>query len=166
MDCIAGTQDAIELLVRADYPRLVRAVAMSCGSLPTAEDAVQEALTRAWERAGSGEQFDHLAGWVVTVALNLARNRFRRLKRELPLDARPALTTTAIDPTLVDLSRAVAALPRRQREVVVLHYYLGYEIRMIASLLEVSDGNVKNALHRARASLARALGVEEEVTDP
>ena len=56
-------------------------------------------------------------------------------------------------------------LPRRQREVVVLHYYLGYEVRLIAGLLDVSEGNVKNALHRARASLARALNVEEEVAD-
>ena len=50
-----------------------------------------------------------------------------------------------------------------QREVVVLHYYLGYPVREIAGLLSVSEGNVKNALLRARASLATALRVEEEV---
>ena len=64
---------------------------------------------------------------------------------------------------MVDLRDAVATLPTRQREVVVLHYYLGYPVREIAGLLAVSEGNVKNALFRARASLATALRVEEEV---
>jgi RNA polymerase sigma-70 factor (ECF subfamily) len=164
MEGIAGDTDAVEQLARAEYARLVRAVALSCGSTPTAEDAVQEALARAWERARRGESFDHLAGWVVTVALNLTRSRFRRTRREVPLAER-ADTSVEHDASLVDLADAVRALPRRQREVVVLHYYLGYEVRVIASLLRVSEGNVKNALHRARASLARALRVEEEVSE-
>jgi RNA polymerase sigma-70 factor (ECF subfamily) len=164
MEGIAGNTDAVEQLARAEYVRLVRAVALSCGSVAAAEDAVQEALARAWERARGGQSFHHLAGWVVTVALNLTRSRFRKARRERPLTDR-ADTSVEYDPALLDLADAVRALPRRQREVVVLHYYLGYEIRVIASLLEVSEGNVKNALHRARASLARALRVEEEVSE-
>jgi RNA polymerase sigma-70 factor (ECF subfamily) len=156
---------AVEAVVRAEYVRLVRAVALSCGSLPAAEDAVQEAFARAWERTRRGEDLHHLAGWVVTVALNLTRNRFRQLRREVPLDER-AEVAIENDPSLIDLGRAVDGLPRRQREVVVLHYYLGYEVRLNAELLRVSEGNVKNALHRARASLARALQMEgEEVAD-
>jgi RNA polymerase sigma factor (sigma-70 family) len=153
---------SIEHLVREQYPRLVRAVALSCGSLPTAEDAVQEALARGWQRQQRGEQIEHLAGWVVTVALNLTRGGFRRTRRQVPLDDRPlAVAEEPLRAELIDLQVAIEALPRRQREVVVLHYYLGFEVRLIAALLNVSDGNVKNALHRARASLARALRVEE-----
>jgi RNA polymerase sigma-70 factor (ECF subfamily) len=164
MTDISGEPEAVEQLVRTEYVRLVRAVALSCGSVPSAEDAVQEALTRAWERASKGESFEHLGGWVVTVALNLTRSRFRRGRREMPLRDRPPVLIEH-DPALIDLAIAVDALPRRQREVVVLHYYLGYEVRLIATLLDVSEGNVKNALHRARASLAASLREEEEVTD-
>jgi RNA polymerase sigma-70 factor (ECF subfamily) len=165
MGDIAEERDAVERLVRTEYVRMVRAVALSCGSLPMAEDAVQEAFARAWQRAGRGGTFDHAAGWVVTVALNLTRSRFRRERREVPLHVQRGESSPEHDPALIDLSRAVDALPRRQREVVVLHYYLGYEVRLIAQLLRVSDGNVKNALHRARASLAGALRIDEEVAD-
>ena len=41
---------AIREFLHTDYPRLVAAVALACGSRPAAEDAVQEALLRAWER--------------------------------------------------------------------------------------------------------------------
>jgi RNA polymerase sigma-70 factor (ECF subfamily) len=165
MEGIAGeSTDAVEQLVRAEYVRMVRAVALSCGSVPVAEDAVQEALARAWDRARRGERFEHLAGWVVTVALNLTRSRFRSARRERPLDER-AERVVEHEVELIDLAAAVDGLPRRQREVVVLHYYLGYEVRLIASLLDVSEGNVKNALHRARASLAHALRIEEEVAE-
>jgi RNA polymerase sigma factor (sigma-70 family) len=152
---------SIERLVREEYARLVRAVTLSCGSLPTAEDAVQEALARGWQRHQRGEQIDHLAGWVVTVALNLTRGGFRRARRHVPLDDRPSVVEEPLRADLIDLQVAIKALPRRQREVVVLHYYLGFEVRLIAGLLGVSEGNVKNALHRARGSLARALRVEE-----
>lgn len=164
MDLIEGEQ-AVERLAREQHVRLVRAVALSCGSLPAAEDAVQEAFARALQRARAGEPFTHLGGWVVTVALNLTRSAGRRSWRTVPLTEHAGGRVDPVDPALVDLQRAVDALPRRQREVVVLHYYLGFEVRLIALLLEVSDGNVKNALHRARASLAKALHVEEEVGD-
>jgi RNA polymerase sigma-70 factor (ECF subfamily) len=155
--------DAVERVVRAEYGRLVRAVALSCGSVAEAEDAVQEAFGRAWERAQRGELPNHLEGWVVTVALNESRSAWRRTRRNQPLGGRPRAALSALDPELVDLRDAVSTLPARQREVVVLHYYLGYPVREIAGLLAVSEGNVKNALFRARNSLATALRVEEEV---
>lgn len=67
----------------------------------------------------------------------------------------------------VDVERSVAALPRRQREVVILHYFLGLEVSEIAEVLHVHDGTVKSSLHRARTTLARSLGepIEEEATD-
>ena len=142
-----------------------RAVALSCGSLPAAEDAVQEAFARAWERnrarrgvRPSGGLGGHGCAQPDSQSVSPNRDvRHRWLER--------AEVTVEHDPSLIDLGRAVDGLPRRQREVVVLHYYLGYEVRLIAGLLDVSEGNVKNALHRARASLARALNVEEEVAD-
>jgi hypothetical protein len=58
----------LERVVSDDYARLVRAVALACGSVPAAEDAVQQALARAWDRVQRGEQIDRLGGWIVTMA--------------------------------------------------------------------------------------------------
>lgn len=145
------------------YPRLVAAVALVSGSRPAAEDAVQEALLRAWERSERGERIDSLPAWVTTVSLNLARSGLRRLLAERR--ARDRLGR--IDPAepeaadRLDLERALAALPRRQREAVVLRYYLGMDTREVAEVLRINEGTVKSTLFRARAALARALGVPE-----
>lgn len=158
-----------EFLVTA-YPRLVAAVALMSGSRPAAEDAVQEALLRAWERSERGERIDSLPAWVTAVALNLARSGLRRVLAERRARARLGANDRVLDPdggARVDVERALARLPRRQREVVVLRYYLGMDTRQTAEALRIHEGTVKSTLAKARANLARALGVEEdeEATD-
>jgi RNA polymerase sigma-70 factor (ECF subfamily) len=145
------------------YPRLVAAVALVSGSRPAAEDAVQEALLRAWERSERGEQIDSLPAWVTTVSLNLARSGLRRVLAERRARARLGGTSSGEleEADRLDLERALAALPRRQREAVVLRYYLGMDTREVARVLRVGEGTVKSTLFRARAALARALGVPE-----
>jgi RNA polymerase sigma-70 factor (ECF subfamily) len=154
----------IREFLHTSYPRLVAAVALTSGSRPAAEDAVQEALIRAWERSDKGEEIDSLEGWVTTVALNLARSGLRRIRSERR--ARARLTDSTVDeaPTAdrVDVDRALAMLPRRQREVAVLRYYLQLDTREVASALHLEEGTVKSTLFRARAALAAALGIEEE----
>jgi RNA polymerase sigma-70 factor (ECF subfamily) len=68
--------------IERDYPRLVAAVTLGCGSWAVAEDAVQEALSRAWERSERGERIDSLVAWVTRVALNLSRSWLRRVRAE------------------------------------------------------------------------------------
>jgi RNA polymerase sigma-70 factor (ECF subfamily) len=144
--------------VRADHARLVRVVAVVAPSVADAEDAVQEAFARAWERQARGQTIDDLPAWIVTVALNLVRSRFRRLRRISASHADPAGPSGGgLDEELIDLRDAVRALPARQAQCVVLHYLLGFEVRVIATTLRVSEGTVKTALTRARASLAASL---------
>jgi RNA polymerase sigma-70 factor (ECF subfamily) len=61
----------------------------------------------------------------------------------------------------LDVRRVLGDLPRRQREVVVLHYYLGLPVLEIAETLGVSEGTVKSTLFRARHAMAVALGEDE-----
>lgn len=145
-----------------DYPRVVGAVALVCGSRATAEDAVQEALARAWER---GQRLESPRAWVTVVAMNLARSRLRRMLAERRARERlPSPQTAAPSADAVDVRRALARLPRRQREATVLRYYLDMDVVEIASALGVSEGTAKTTLFRARQALARALGetVDEE----
>ncbi len=154
---------AIGEFLHTSYPRLVAAVALTSGSRPAAEDAVQEALLRAWERSEKGDEIDSLEAWVTTVALNLARSGLRRLRSERRARSRLARSAVADPPAAdrIDVDRALAALPRRQREVAVLRYYLQLSTAEVASALELEEGTVKSTLFRARAALARSLGIDE-----
>src|SRR5919197_1148705 len=65
----------------------------------------------------------------------------------------------------MDVVRAVRALPRRQREAVVLHYYLDLPVETVARAMRTSQGAVKNALFNARVSVRRTLGQSEVSND-
>jgi len=154
---------ALREFLHTSYPRLVAAVALVCGSRPAAEDAVQEALLRAWERSEKGDEIRSLEGWVTTVALNLARSGLRRIRSERRARARLDTSGVGEPPTAdrIDVERALSKLPRRQREVVVLRYYLQLDTREVASALQINEGTVKSTLFRARAALAEALGIDD-----
>jgi RNA polymerase sigma-70 factor (ECF subfamily) len=156
----------VDRLVEHDYARLVRAVALFSGTVDGAEDAVQEALTRALEQSRKGRRIDCLEAWVVTTAFNHVRSRFRRASRWRGRHAAAAHAVPsepdpeALGSDLLDLRAAVQALPTRQREAVVMHYYLDQSIRSIGSALGIGESAVKNALHKARGSLLAALTVD------
>ena len=150
--------------VHTHYPRLVGALALVCGSRATAEDAVQEALARAWERWLRGEEVESLAAWVTTVAMNVTRSGARRLVSERRAKAKlmtaPNDATSQAE-TRVDVRRALATLSRRQREATVLRYYVGLEVAEISRVMGSPEGTIKSLLARARASLATSLHLEE-----
>jgi RNA polymerase sigma factor (sigma-70 family) len=149
-------------------------MALICGSVAAAEDAVQEALGRAWELTERGRRIDSLPAWVTAVARNLLRDRFRRMLAERRARSRMVGSGSEpypADPVAVerraDVARALAALPRRQREVAVFHYFLDMDVAETAAVLGIAEGTAKSALHRARRSLSRALADDDssEVAD-
>jgi RNA polymerase sigma-70 factor (ECF subfamily) len=160
--------DVIRAFVDGEYRQVVATVALVCGSTATAEDAVQEALARAWEQSARGTEIERLAAWVTTVALNLARSQMRRWRCERRVRtrlsaSRPELhDATGASGEAYAVREALRSLPRRQREVTALRYYLGLDVRAIAEYLDIAEGTVKAMLFRARRALAVALDDEAD----
>jgi RNA polymerase sigma factor (sigma-70 family) len=159
-------EDQLAQFVTGEYPSLVAALSLVCGDRSAAEDAVQEALARAVvaQRRGTIES---LPAWVRVVALNQLRNRWRSKSREqkaiqLLRDTQIASGIGSDLEQSMDLTAALAALSRRQREAVALHYRLGLSVAETAQAMRVSDGTVKTLLSRARVALGVALRDEEE----
>lgn len=151
------TIDDLRVFYDAHYGRVLGVVTLVTGSRAAAEDVVHEAVARAWERS----DVENLDRWVLTVALDLARNRWRKVRREIGgrVVDRPV---PAEEGQAVDLRRALRDLPVRQREVVVLHYLMDLPVAEVAELLGLSVGGVKHALFRGRRSLASALAVVDQ----
>jgi RNA polymerase sigma-70 factor (ECF subfamily) len=169
---VAVDESDVRHFLMEDYPRLVAGLTLASGSRAGAEDAVQEALARAWDRSDRGLHIHSLSAWVTVVALNLARSGLRRRRAERRATDRlrdpgrheegtPSGASSRSDER-VDLERALSGLSPRQREAIVLHYYLDLPIADIAKALGVAEGTVKTTLHRARASLAEALGASRD----
>jgi RNA polymerase sigma-70 factor (ECF subfamily) len=148
----------------AVYGRLVGQLYLVTGDLHDAEDAVQEALTRAaarWARIGG---YQTPEAWVRRVAMNLATDGFRRARRRLAVAARlrqgPDPGSSPLDRLAV--AEALRSLPLDQRAVVVLHHLLDLPVAQVAAELGVPVGTVKSRLARARGALAARLGLDGE----
>jgi RNA polymerase sigma-70 factor (ECF subfamily) len=162
-------EDVIRHFVDREYPRVVNAVAFVCDSRAAAEDAVEEALARAWLRLRRGQPIDSVVAWVTAVAMNEARGGMRRRRAEERACRRLAerwQPSFGSDPSLCaeaeELRRALRRLPRRQREVTVLRYFMGFSTAEIAETLGIDQGTVKTCLYRARHALAAALGEDDD----
>jgi RNA polymerase sigma-70 factor (ECF subfamily) len=129
-----------------------RAVLATVGDFGEADDLVAEAYTRAWERWSDVSTHAAPAAWVVRVALNLHRDRWR--KRRLFARLRPATTTPAPELDLdCDLLHALRALPERQRDVVVMRVLLDLANDVVADTLGIAPATVSVHLHRALTTL-------------
>lgn len=136
---------------------LVRALAITLGDAALAREAVDEAMTRAFQRWRTVQHLDNPAGWVYRVALNWARSVRRRLRRR-PIEP-DASTVVVPAPTMADPSviAALAELDVPKRAVVVCRYYLGWSEEETANQLGIRPGTVKSRLHRALAQLRDRL---------
>ena len=132
--------------------------AVSLSSLDDADDIVQDALTRAWTKRDS---FDPSRGsprsWLLAIVADRARRRWIRRPRPVLPDPEPDPVDTEPAARRVDLRRAIAALPERQRTTVFLHYYLDLPVAEVADVLGCAAGTVKSNLSDARRALARRL---------
>lgn len=133
---------------------------MMLKDLAMAEDAAQETFLKAWRGYASFRQDASEKTWLMHIAVNICRDMlrtswFRRLDRrvtpeDLPLSAAPDLP----DPTL---AQALLALPLRQREPLLLHYWQGMSVPEIAQVLHASENTVKSNLLRGKRKLKEKL---------
>ncbi len=161
-------EDRIREFVAHDYSKVVRVVDLVLNDLARSEDAVCDALERAWTRLERGDSIDNLAAWCTTVSLNRAKSHLRRAGRERRAYQRhglPGHVAAAENSDALAVREALAALPRRQRELTVLRYFAGMSIEEAAATLGMGAGAARSLLWNARKPLARSLAepIEAEV---
>lgn len=140
------------------FARAYRAAYRLLGVRADAEEIAQEALTRAYVRWMTVA--DYAEPWVVRVATNLAIDVARKRARISLEEVEHAVMVDAYADERLDLARALAALPRRQREVVVLRYLGDFSESEIARVLDCSNGTVKSHASRGLTALRSRLGPE------
>lgn len=129
-----------------------------------AEDVASEAFARAFARWSMVSGLEYREAWVMRVASNLAIDSIRRhRRRDRGFDSSGEVTDPAEVAMLrVGLAAALAALPKSQREAVVLRYLVDLPEAEVAAVLGIAPGTVKSHLHRARSAMGRRLDLEAE----
>jgi RNA polymerase sigma-70 factor, ECF subfamily len=129
------------------------------GNRSEAEEVAQEALARAFARWSSVSRYDE--PWVARVATNLAIGRWRRRRPTVSFEDRHGSVSANADAHALErleLLRALAVLPRRQREAVALRYLADLPEREVAAAMNTTVGSVKKHTHRALTRLRVDLG--------
>ena len=148
----------IQDLYAASYRRLLGQLIGVTGSVAEAEDVVQEAFVRGLDHPGRLLDADNPEAWLRTVAVNLARSRWRRARRLVGLAPRLVEEPRDADSDghLV-LLQALRKLPASQREVIALHHLADLTVEQVADTLDLPTGTVKARLSRGRATLSTLL---------
>lgn len=180
--CRAGRTEAFSVLVQRYQGRLFPTIARLVGSVPDAEDIVQDAFVRAFEKLDQFQGESSFYTWIYRIAVNLALSGHRRRRvRAAPRPGghwmagrgkHPADESVEADPA-APLERAERerlvreALDRlgpEHRAVVVLRDFDGHRYEEISAILDIPVGTVRSRLHRARGELRESLRslVDEE----
>ena len=154
---------AVTELFQLHYRRLMGLAMLLVDDRETAEEVVQDAfegLYRRWRRLRDQQA---AVAYLNRSVVNGSRSRLRRRATErahvLPeAETVPSAETSGVNRDVHrELTDAVRALPRRQREVVVLRYFLDLSEQQIAEWLGVSNGSVKRHAFRATAALHKQM---------
>ena len=142
------------------YRRVVGQLYAMIGDLGEAEDAVQEAYTRAWQRWTSLRDYTDPEAWVRTVAFRVAVSSWRKAVNRLTAHYRHGAPAEVpdLDPEHVTLVSALRKLPLDQRRALVLRHVVGLTVDDIAHETSVAAGTVKSRLSRGRQALAVEIG--------
>ncbi|MCF0093746.1 RNA polymerase sigma factor [Micromonospora sp. MH99] len=155
--------DLISEVYAGCYRRLVVQLYAVTGDLNEAQEAVQEAFTRALVSPGRFAGLENPEAWLRRVAVNWARSRYRRRRVLDGLLRRIGPPPAVADhcPEHLALLAALRALPEGQRHALALHYLVDLPVDEVAATLGVSAGTVKSRLSRGRHALAALLADTE-----
>jgi RNA polymerase sigma-70 factor (ECF subfamily) len=159
--------DRLREVYAVAYPRLVGQLVGVTGDAAEAEDVVMEAFARAAPRRSSFHEADNPEAWLRTVAVNVARSRWRRMLRwahVLPELVTPASYDDLPEDRLALLA-ALRQLPAAQREAIALYHLADLPVAEVADTLGVPEGTVKARLARGRAALAVLLEAPDKEAD-
>jgi RNA polymerase sigma-70 factor, ECF subfamily len=147
------------------FDRVARALTLAGADRDLARDATQEAFGRALRQWRKVRDMDRPDGWVYVVAMNQLRDHWRRSERRrdrvADLDDGAADNTRAVA-TRVSVRDAIAALPARQRQAVVLRYLADLPLADVAEAMGCAIGTVKATLHQALQNMRVELDDEED----
>jgi RNA polymerase sigma-70 factor (sigma-E family) len=156
----AQPEDSFNEFYRSSRLRIVTFLHAMTGDRDEAQDAVQEAYVRAWQRWSAVSGYDDPEAWVRTVAYRLSISRWRKARNRLVAHQlhgahEPA---AAPDENTVVLVAALRQLPKVDREAVALHHLLDLSVADIARQTGTPVNTIKARLVRGRNKLATLLG--------
>ena len=144
-----------EEFFETERARLFRALLLITHDSADAEDLMQEAFARVWERWDRVGTLDDPVGYLFKTALNLRRSALRRAMMAAARSPRPTAEGDPFESVIRhdDAVRSLAALTKRQRAAIVVTELLGYSSEEAGRILGIRPGTVRTLTSQARAAI-------------
>jgi len=169
-----GDINGLEVLVRMYQVKAIRTAHLITRDLSLAEDVVQTAFIRVYDRSNQFDSERPFEPWFLRIVVNDALKAVRRRRRELAASQTPVLHEASLLDLIADSTptpeeqiersdaqravwEALGQLTPRQRAAVVLRYYAGLKETQVAEQLTSTVGTIKRLLHVARKRLRSIL---------
>jgi RNA polymerase sigma-70 factor, ECF subfamily len=146
---------------RAEYESVFGATYLATGDRDVAFDATQEAFKKAYMRWSRLRNEPWAGGWVMRTSLNLCKRWGKESSRFVQQRSDPEIQVAGPSGKRLDIVTALAALPERQRQAIILFYWGDLPLPAIAQLMGIAEGTVKAHLAQARAALRIDLVVAD-----
>ncbi|MEU7071648.1 RNA polymerase sigma factor [Streptomyces narbonensis] len=169
-----GDVSSLTTVVVQSQPHVRKFALSLCASPQDAEDAAQEALIILYRKIGTLRATGALASWMFRIVRNECLRQVRLLaaRREGAPDEPEASEGPSAEESVLHrleverIAAAVGALPREQRQVLIMRDIQGLPGRTVADALGLSGAAMKSRLHRARTNLRHSLATTGQTTGP
>ncbi len=149
------TENYIERVVNTYTDTLQKLAFTYLHSVADAQDVTQEVFIKLLMQAPRFRDREHEKAWLIRVTVNMCKDRLRRAdRRNVPIEEALTVEVRGAD---TELLTEVMALPEKYRTVIHLHYYEGYTVREIATILRKPVGTVATCLARGRQRLKQQM---------
>ncbi len=162
-----GDHRAAEELIDLYYKQIYLFMRRMGHSSHTSEDLTQDCFMQVWNHMGRLRDDRALNTWIYRIAANISKHYWRRHKTDVDIND---ISSAVVNPNATDkideneqlrqLGFAVLKLPRKLREVVILHYLQRFSIVDVAEILEMREGTVKSRLNRAIKALKKVFTID------
>jgi len=156
---IHGDREAFEMIIRTQSRALFAIAYGILQNREEAEDAVQDALVKAWKSRWRVRDPEKFPAWLCMIARHRARDVFRK-RRPVPLPVEiESVVLDPSDPAALDqqLHSALAALPELHRAAISLRYFEEMDYATIESRLGLTNGSLRGILGRALTTMRKQL---------
>ena|ERR1700720_4397025 len=156
---IHGDREAFEMIIRTQSRALFAIAYGILQNREEAEDAVQDALVKAWKSRWRVRDPEKFPAWLCMIARHRARDVFRK-RRPVPLPVEiESVVLDPSDPSALDqqLHSALAALPELHRAAISLRYFEQMDYATIESRLGLTNGSLRGILCRALTTMRKQL---------
>ena len=148
-----GDEDAYEDLIRRYTQILYKTAACYLSDTEDIADAVQETMITVWQKIDTLKEERYFSSWVIRILINICKNILKRRKMQREQELTPDLPDAEDRYAGVEWIQIIRGFSDEEKELFLMYYLVGYRIKEISAILNMTESAIRSKLYRIRKKL-------------